>query len=108
MISIERSNDSPGIGATYRQKLKGPGGRPIDGDYEVDEYDRPNRLAFSVTAGPARPHGVFEFAPDGDGTRVTFTLDLTPKGAMKLMAGAIQKQMDSEVAALDNVPALFA
>ena len=41
-----------GTGAVYKQGLKGPGGRRIDGDYEIVEL-RPNELiAFQVITGP--------------------------------------------------------
>src|SRR5258706_16018256 len=62
VLEIERTSAAGGEGATYRQVLSGPGGRRIDGDYRVTVFDPPRRLEFRVTAGPARPTGVFELS----------------------------------------------
>lgn len=106
VLSIERTSATEGVGATYRQKLRGPGGRPIDGDYRVTAYQPPNLLEFQVTAGPARPTGRFRLAEAGPGrTTVTFSLDLTPTGLMRLMGGMIAKTMRSEVDQLSRLKA---
>jgi uncharacterized protein YndB with AHSA1/START domain len=108
VLEITRTSGADGQGATYRQVLAGPGGRRIDGDYEVTVFDPPRRLEFQVTAGPARPAGVFEVSQDADrSTRVRFALDLTPAGLMKLMTPMITRQMRREVAQLDNLKAIL-
>jgi hypothetical protein len=57
-----------------------------------------------VTAGPARPTGRFDLVDLGPAqTRVTFSLDLQPKGLMRLLAGMITKQMHTEVAQLEQL-----
>jgi uncharacterized protein YndB with AHSA1/START domain len=91
------------VGARYEQGMKGPGGR-IPADYELTDVV-PNRLiAFKVTAGPARPEGRYEFAPEGGGTRVTFGLDWEPKGIKeKLMSPMVARTMPGEVRTLDNL-----
>ncbi len=96
VIEIERVSASEGEGATYRQVLAGPGGRRIDGVYQVTVFERPSRLEFLVTAGPARPTGAFE-------------LSETPQsaGLMKLMTPMIARQMRSEVAQLDTLKAIL-
>ena len=104
VLEIERTSAAEGKGATYRQVLAGPGGRRIDGDYQVTMFDPPRRLEFHVTAGPARPTGVFELSENADqSTRVRFSLDLNPAGLMKLMTPMIARQMQREVAQLDNL-----
>lgn len=98
-----------GVGATYRQTMRGPGGRSIPGDYRITRYEEPTRLDFEVIAGPARPTGRFdlrEVAPDM--TEVTFTLDLTPRGFMVLMSPLINKQVRTEVANIANLPRAMA
>lgn len=45
--------------------------------------------------------------PDGDGTRVRFTLDLEPTGLMRLMSGAIQKTMTAEVGQLSTLKSVL-
>jgi hypothetical protein len=108
VLSIDLAVDAPGVGRRYRQRLKGPGGRPIDGDYEVTELDAPTTLAFDVVSGPARPHGRFDLASAGpDATVLTFTLELAPTGAARLMAPMIASQMKREVAAVHRLKELL-
>jgi uncharacterized protein YndB with AHSA1/START domain len=104
VLEIQRTSAADGEGATYRQVLAGPGGRRIDGDYRVTVFEPPRRLEFQVTAGPARPVGVFELTENADKTtRVRFALDLEPAGLMKLMAPMITRQVRREVAQLDTL-----
>ena len=104
VLEISRTSASDGQGATYRQILAGPGGRRIDGDYRVTVFDPPRRLEFQVTAGPARPTGVFELSENADqSTRVRFSLDLHPAGLMKLMTPMITRQVRHEVSQLDTL-----
>ena len=108
VLEISRTSPAGGQGATYRQVLAGPGGRRIDGDYRVTVFEPPRRLEFQVTAGPARPAGVFELSENADqSTRVRFSLDLDPAGLMKLMTPMITRQMRREVAQLDNLKAIL-
>ena len=106
VIDIQQVPGKPaGTGAVYKQGLKGPGGRRIDGDYEIVEL-RPNELiAFQVITGPARPTGTYRFEPIGGATRVTFTLHFEPKGLARLMDPMITSTMRSEVATLTNLKA---
>jgi uncharacterized protein YndB with AHSA1/START domain len=53
-----------GVGAVYRQTLRGPQGSTIDGDYRITTYQRPTRLAFEVIAGTARPSGDYALHAD--------------------------------------------
>ena len=92
-----------GVGAAFKQGMKGPGGRRIDADYKIVECDRPRQIKFEVTAGPARPNGNYSLAAQGSSTILTFVLDFQPKGLAKLMDGMIQKQMEEEVATLENL-----
>lgn len=92
-----------GAGATFKQGMKGPGGRRIDADYTIVEANPPAWIKFEVTAGPARPTGTYSIKPQGDATDVTFVLDFQPKGLAKLMDGMINRQMQEEVGKLDNL-----
>ena len=104
VVEISRTTQADGQGASYRQVLTGPGGRRIDGDYRVTVFDPPRRLEFVVTAGPARPAGVFELTENADqSTSVRFALDINPAGLMKLMTPMIRKTMRTEVAQLDTL-----
>jgi uncharacterized membrane protein len=91
-----------GIGAIYRQGVKGPGGRRIAADYEVTAYEPNQRIGFRAIAGPVRPSGEYRFAADGDSTTVNFSLEVTLTGWKRLvMGGAVQSTVDSEVRNLD-------
>lgn len=52
-----KSGQAGTLGAVYRQALAGPGGRAIDGDYEITAAEPGRLLGFQVVAGPARPTG---------------------------------------------------
>ncbi len=98
VTDIQRVPDKPqGLGAVFKQGLKGPGGR-IDGDYEIVEY-QPNKLIkFQVIAGPAKPTGTYTFESLGDSTRLTFTLHFEPKGLVRLKDPMIASSMKSKIA----------
>ena len=97
-----------GLGAVYRQGVKGPGGRRIDADYRVTAYEQNRRLSFEAIAGPVRPTGEFVFGPADGATRLSFALAAELGGIKKLlMGGAVQKTMDAEVASLDRLKELL-
>jgi uncharacterized membrane protein len=93
-----------GVGAVYKQGVKGPTGRRLDADIEITEL-RPNELiAFRTLDGPVTPTGRYELSRDGDATRVRFALEAELRGPKKILMGAIvQKAMTNEVNALDNL-----
>lgn len=91
-----------GVGAVFKQGVKGPGGRRIAADYEVTGYELNRRLAFKAIAGPVRPTGEWRLAEVPDGTELTFSLSAEIGGIAKLvMGGAVQRTMDAEMGALD-------
>ena len=104
VADIRLASGVPGqAGAQYAQGMKGPGGR-IPADYTITEVVPDRAIAFAVTAGPARPQGRYEFAAEGTGTMVTFSLSWEPKGIKeKLMAPMVARTMPGEVRALDNL-----
>jgi uncharacterized protein YndB with AHSA1/START domain len=105
VISISLVSGS-GLGAQYAQTMKGPGGRPIAGDFRYTRFDVPKRIDFEVTAGPARPTGSFALRDlSADSTEVTYTMDLEPQGFLRLLSSMIDKQVRAEVAHLDKLPA---
>lgn len=93
-----------GLGAVYRQGVKGPGGRRIAADYEITAFEPEQRIAFRTVAGPVRPTGEYRFSASGDGTRLTFSLAAELGGWKKLlMGGPVQSTMDAEVANLERL-----
>ena len=109
VLVIERTSSADGLGATYRQVTNsGPGGRPLPEDYRVTVFDPPRRLEFLITAGPARPTGVFELTENPDqSTQVRFALNLKAAGFLRLLAPMITPRLQREVDALDNLKAIL-
>jgi uncharacterized protein YndB with AHSA1/START domain len=107
VLDIQHDAATPaGLGAVYKQGMKGPGGR-IDGDYKITVLQPNQRIEFQVIAGPARPTGTYTLEPAGNGTKVSFVLDFQPKGLAKLMDGIIAKTMQSEVGTLSNLKSVL-
>lgn len=103
VVDVEHVSGT-GVGAVYRQGVRGPGGRRVAADYELTDYEPNRRLAFKTIAGPVRPTGEFRFEEAGDGTRLTLSLTAELTGIKKLLlGGAVQKTMDAEVKAIENL-----
>lgn len=104
VLDVQHVPGTPsGVGAVYTQGLKGPGGRRIDGDYEIVESHPNQSITFRVIAGPARPTGTFRFEARENATHVTFTLHFAPKGFTRLLGPMISRTMQSEVATLSRL-----
>jgi uncharacterized protein YndB with AHSA1/START domain len=95
------------VGARYAQGVKGPGGRRVDADIEITEWDKPAAVAFRVTAGPVRPRGRYTFTPVERGTRVRFELEAELTGLKRLMGSMVKKTMEREVAQLAAAKAVL-
>jgi uncharacterized membrane protein len=97
-----------GLGAVYKQVVRGPGGRPIDADYEITAFEPDKLIGFRAIAGPVRPTGSFAFEAMGDATILTFRLDAELTGWKRLVMGRpVQSTMDGEMVALDNLQDLL-
>jgi uncharacterized membrane protein len=106
VVDIQRVPNKPsGVGAVFKQGLKGPGGRRIDGDYEIVECQPNALITFQVITGPARPTGTYRFEAAETSTHITFVLQYEPKGLARLMSPMITQTMRSEVATLSNLKA---
>jgi uncharacterized membrane protein len=93
-----------GLGAVYKQGVKGPGGRRIDADYRITALEPNRRLSFEAIAGPVRPTGQFVLDDVNGATRLKFALQAELGGIKKLlMGGAVQKTMNAEVAATERL-----
>ncbi len=107
VLDIKPLSQSPyGAGSRFEQGLKAPTGR-IAGDYEITQCQPNELIEFRVTAGPARPVGVYEFERQGTSTALTFKLDYQAKGISRLMDPMIQRSMQEEVAALEDLKAFL-
>ena len=93
-----------GVGATYKQGVKGPGGRRVDADYRVTAFEPNRRLAFETIAGPVRPTGEYLLDEIAGRTQLTFALQADLGGVQKLLLGGmVKKTMDAEVAGLSRL-----
>jgi carbon monoxide dehydrogenase subunit G len=100
---ISRASGTGGVGTRYRQGMRGPLGRRILADIEITEH-RPNEvIGFRGLNGPVRPAGRYEIEGADGGSRVRFVLEAEVRGVKKLMAPMVQKAMNGEVSALDNL-----
>jgi len=102
VMDISRASGE-GVGARYKQGMKGPMGRRIAADIEITEL-RPNELiVFRAVEGPVRPTGRYELTPADGGTQVRFVLEAEVSGIKRLMSPMVQKQMDREVGNLERL-----
>jgi carbon monoxide dehydrogenase subunit G len=65
------------------------GGLRQEAAFLVVEDDPPRRLAVTSEGGPANARATFELEPAGDGTLVTFTLDVELHGAARFAGGLV-------------------
>jgi carbon monoxide dehydrogenase subunit G len=73
------------------------GGRRVEATFFVLEDDPPRRFAISSEGGPAQARAEFDLEPDGDGTRVVFTIDLRLRGAARLASGVVKPTAQREM-----------
>jgi uncharacterized protein YndB with AHSA1/START domain len=78
-----------GPGAEWQGRYKGMGSMQI----KIDEYQRPSRVAFSITGSRMDMRWTFSFAPEGAATRLTAEAELAPKGPMRLMSPLLGPMM---------------
>jgi uncharacterized membrane protein len=102
VLDIKRASGE-GQGAVYTQGVRGPMGKRVDADFEVTAYQPDTLLAFRTLAGPVRPEGSYRFEDADGGTRVTFSLNASLRGAQKLMAPMVGRSMRNQVAALTEL-----
>ena len=102
VLDLKRVSGS-GIGARYRQGVKGPGGRRISADIEITELTPGEAIAFQTVTGPVRPRGRYLLVAADGGTRVRFELEADVKGLKRLIAPMVQKTMNNEVRQLDSL-----
>ena len=73
------------------------GGRRAEATFFVLEDDPPRRVAIRSDGGPAEARAEFELEPDGDGTRVVFTVELRLRGAARLASGVVKGAAQREL-----------
>jgi hypothetical protein len=90
-----RSEEPIGAGSRFLTVNRGK-----EYDATIATYDRARRLVFDVAGAPMDITATFDFAPDGDGTRLAGRFDMRPKGAFKvvfpLMAPLVRKDLAAQ------------
>jgi hypothetical protein len=83
--SVELLSDEPiGVGSRFRSEIVTMG-RPVAMVMEITEYGRPHRLS-TVTHSPGMHiHSRLRFEPVDGATRLSWSSDLRPHGAMRLL-----------------------
>jgi carbon monoxide dehydrogenase subunit G len=80
-----------------RTEVRRFGGRRVEASFFVLEDDPPRRFAISSEGGPAEARAEFDLEPDGDGTRVVFSIDLHLRGAARLASGVVKPTAQREM-----------
>jgi uncharacterized protein YndB with AHSA1/START domain len=107
VVDVSRASGD-GVGAVYRQVVRGPGGRPVDADYEITALEPNQRIAFRAIAGPVRPEGEFLLEAMGEATILTFRLASSLPWWRQLVLGRlVQSAMEAEMRALDALQELL-
>ena len=82
-------------------------GRRIEIASELTDYEEDRVLGFKSISGPIPVTGSYSFEPDGEGTKVTFTLQGEPGGFFKLaepiVARSTQRQWETNLANLKDL-----
>ena len=68
-----------------------------EASFLVLEDDPPRRLAIASEGGPAKARATFDLEPDGDGTRVVFTLEVGLHGPIRLAGRFAKTAVQREV-----------
>jgi hypothetical protein len=74
-----------------------PGGRRRI-TYEITEHDPPRKAAFRGLDGPIRAEGSQRVEPAGEGTRVSFEMEMRGHGIGVLMLPLARRQASRQVA----------
>jgi uncharacterized protein YndB with AHSA1/START domain len=106
LIEARVTNHVVGVGRAWVDTMQLLG-RRVEVPSEVTEYE-PNRvIGFKSTSGPIPVAGSFSFEPDGEGTKLTYSLQGEPGGFFKLaeplVARSMQRQWDTNLANLKDV-----
>lgn len=87
----------PGVGTRLRYTLALPGGRNVDVEMIHTEFDRPHRCAGEIVSGPLRGPWAYEYEREGRSTVLTYTMELSITGALRLASHLITSQYDKSV-----------
>lgn len=91
MVSAEKVDAAPiGAGTRFRSLVRS-GRRLLPMLIEITDYDRPRRLATATTMARADITYVLNFEPVPAGTRMSWSGQVRPKGALRLLGPLITR-----------------
>ena len=106
LLEARVTNDVVGIGKTWVDVVQFLG-RRIEIASELTEFEPLRMVGFKSTSGPIPLEGRYVFEPDGEGTKVTFTMQGEAGGFFKLaepiVARATQRQWETNLANLKDL-----
>jgi len=107
VLDVQPLGDPPyGVGSKFQQEVDGLEG-PVAGDYQLTECEANELIGFQVMSGPARWTGTYRFRDLGRTTELTCVLDAEREGLSGLTDATLQRLMEREVQALDELKAFL-
>lgn len=89
MLHAEQMSSGPiGVGTRFQAESKTMG-RPVAMTIEFTAYERPRRLTSQTHLSTMDIQGTLTFDPVSDGTRMRWSWELRPRGALRLMTPLI-------------------
>ena len=106
LLEARVTNDVVGVGKTWVDVVQFLG-RRIEIASELTEFEPLRAVGFKSTSGPIPIEGRYSYEPEGQGTKVTFTLQGEPGGFFKLaeplVARSTQRQWETNLANLKDL-----
>ena len=99
LVSVTVESEGPtraGTRVTHRRKI---GPQTVATTSEITAYDPPHVVSFRGIDGPIRGEGSQRVEPTGEGSRVSFEMELRGHGLGKLMLPMARRQAARQVAA---------
>lgn len=99
LVTVKVETEGPlrvGTRVVHRRKV---GPQTVATTSEITTYDPPHTVAFRGVDGPIRGKGSQRVEPAGDGSRVSFEMELEGHGFGRLMLPMARKQAARQVAA---------
>lgn len=98
MAHAEKLTSGPiGAGTRFRTSIGRAGTEYL---IEWTDYDRPRRLGQHTTSPMMETSGTMTFAPEGEGTRMSWDWQVHPKGAFRLLGplvGLLGSRMERRI-----------
>jgi carbon monoxide dehydrogenase subunit G len=82
VVDIRRTTPvNRGIGERYEQLID-VGGRQVQADFEVTEYENNRRIGFRGTSGDLNARATYDFSAEGAATRVDVKAEIDVSGSL--------------------------